>query len=87
MTKTYSEFEKASMEEDYRIIVPFLVYSNNPAILNQLVLAAYEGIPQNIRKFIVVVDQNDYQILHFDFQEKLTPSLYELTGLKESSEK
>jgi len=35
----------------------------------------------------VVADQNDTQIFIVDFKEKLTPSLYELSGFEESSEK
>ncbi|MGA1979285.1 MAG: SPFH domain-containing protein [Sedimentisphaerales bacterium] len=41
----------------------------------------------NIRKYVVVADQNDTQVFIFDAQEKLTPSLYELTGLQESNKK
>jgi hypothetical protein len=42
---------------------------------------------ENIRKYVVVADQNDTQVFIFDAQEKLTPSLYELSGLEESSKK
>ena len=50
-------------------------------------LAVFEEALENIRKYVVVADQNDTQVFIFDAQEKLTPSLYELSGLKESSEK
>ena len=50
-------------------------------------LAVLEETLENIRKFVVVVDQNDTQVFIIDVQEKLTPSLYELAGYEESSEK
>jgi len=41
------------------------------------------------RKFVVVVDQNDTEVTIVDLQEKLTPSLYDLSGgaIQESKEK
>ena len=50
-------------------------------------LAVLEEALENIRKYVVVADQNDTQVFIFDAQEKLTPSLYELSGLEESSKK
>lgn len=50
-------------------------------------LAVFEEALENIRKYVVVADQNDTQVFIADLQEKLTPSLYELSGLEESSEK
>jgi regulator of protease activity HflC (stomatin/prohibitin superfamily) len=50
-------------------------------------LAALEEALENIRKYVVVADQNDTQVFIIDVQEKLTPSLYELAGYEESSEK
>ena len=50
-------------------------------------LAVLEETLENIRKFIVVADKNDTQVFIIDVQEKLTPSLYELAGYEESSEK
>ncbi len=50
-------------------------------------LAVFEQALGNIRKFVVVADQNDTQVFIVDVKEKLTPSLYELSGLEESSEK
>ena len=83
-------FEKAALAHaaGERFAGQLKAYRSSPGIyvLEQR-LAAYEGLPKNIRKFIVVADQNDYQILHFDFQEKLTPSLYELGGFEGSSKK
>jgi len=51
--------------------------------MREQILAAYEQIPENIRKYVVVADENDTQIFIIDLQEKLTPSLYELGGLQE----
>ncbi|MBA7650451.1 hypothetical protein ES703_58257 [subsurface metagenome] len=50
-------------------------------------LAVLEEALENIRKFVVVADHNDTQVFIIDVQEKLTPSLYELAGYEESSEK
>ncbi|MBN1392605.1 MAG: hypothetical protein JW947_07360 [Sedimentisphaerales bacterium] len=50
-------------------------------------LAALEEALENIRKYVVVSDQNDTQVFIFDAQEKLTPSLYELGGFEERSQK
>ncbi|UCF00331.1 MAG: hypothetical protein JSV82_04495 [Planctomycetota bacterium] len=53
----------------------------------QLRLAVFEEALENIRKFVVVADQNDTQVFIIDVQEKLTPSLYDLSGFEESSQK
>ncbi|MDD5063290.1 MAG: SPFH domain-containing protein [Phycisphaerae bacterium] len=50
-------------------------------------LAALEEALENTRKYVVVADQNDTQVFIFDAQDKLTPSLYELSGLQESNKK
>jgi regulator of protease activity HflC (stomatin/prohibitin superfamily) len=50
-------------------------------------LATLEEALENIRKYVVITDQNDTQVFIFDAQEKLTPSLYELGGYEESSKK
>jgi regulator of protease activity HflC (stomatin/prohibitin superfamily) len=50
-------------------------------------LAALEDAFENIRKYIVVADQNDKQITIIDFQEKLIPTLFDLPGFKESTRK
>ncbi len=46
-------------------------------------LAVFEEALKNIRKYVVVADVNDTQVFIVDVQEKLTPSLYELSGLEE----
>jgi len=48
-------------------------------------LTAFEEALQNIRKYIVVADPNDTQIFIFDAKEKLTPSLYDIGGIEETS--
>jgi len=49
-------------------------------------LAVFEESLENIRKFVVVAGEDDTQVFIVDVKEKLTPSLYELSGLEESSE-
>ena len=53
----------------------------------QLRLTVFEEALENIRKYVVVADQNDTQVFIVDFKEKLTPGLYELGGFEESSGK
>ncbi len=53
----------------------------------QLRLVVFEEATKNIRKYVVVADQNDIQVFILDFQEKLTPSIYDIGGFEESSEK
>jgi len=53
----------------------------------QQVFRVYEEALADIRKFVVVADPNDTEVFIVDLQEKLTPSLYDITGLEESSEK
>lgn len=50
-------------------------------------LQALEQGLEKTRKYVVVADQNDMQVFIIDVQEKLTPSLYDITGLEESSKK
>jgi len=52
-------------------------------------LMAFEESLEKARKYVVVADPNDTQISIFNFEEKLTPSIYDLEvpGLEESSKK
>jgi len=50
-------------------------------------LAMLEEALKNIRKYVVVADQNDTQVTIIDLQEKLSPSIYDLGGFEESSAK
>ena len=45
-------------------------------------LAMLEESLEKIRKYVVVADPNDAQIFIFDFEEKLIPSLYDITGVE-----
>ena len=49
-------------------------------------LAMYEKALENVRKYVVVADQNDTQITIFDLKESQTPNIYSGLG-EESSEK
>jgi len=50
-------------------------------------LAVLEEALENTRKFIIVADTDDTQVFIVDVQEKLTPSLYDVTGFEESGQK
>ena len=50
-------------------------------------LAVFEEALENVRKYVVVADRNDTQVFIVDVKEKLTPSLYELSGLEARSGK
>jgi len=53
----------------------------------QLRLTTLEETLRNIRKYVMAADPNDHQVMIIDVQEKLTPSIYDIAGLEESSEK
>ena len=46
-----------------------------------------EEVTKDIRMYFVVAEENDNQIFIFDAKEKLTPSIYDIGGFEESSEK
>jgi regulator of protease activity HflC (stomatin/prohibitin superfamily) len=50
-------------------------------------LRVFEEALKNIRKYVVVADPNDKLIFIVNFEEKLIPSLYDITGAAGSSEK
>ena len=50
-------------------------------------LLAFEESLKSIRKYVVVGDTKDMQVFIVDLTEKLTPELYDIAGLKESSGK
>jgi len=84
------EFEKATLAKasGERFQSQLQAYRAAPEIYRrQLALGVYEEIPQNIRKFIIVADQNDTQVTIIDLQDKRTPSLYELGGFEETRPK
>ncbi len=49
-------------------------------------LSMLEEALDDIRKYVVVADQNDTQITIIDLQEKLAPSIYETGAIEESRE-
>jgi len=49
-------------------------------------LSMLEEALDDIRKYVVVADQNDTQITIIDLQEKLSPSIYETGAIEESRE-
>jgi regulator of protease activity HflC (stomatin/prohibitin superfamily) len=53
----------------------------------QLRLSILEESLKNIRKYVVAADPNEKQIMIIDVQGKLTPSLYDIGGLEEPSQK
>jgi len=84
------EFEKATLAKatSEHFQSQLQAYRAAPEIYkHQLALGVYEEIPKNIRKYIIVADQNDTQVTIIDLQEKLTPSLYELGGFEETRPK
>ena len=50
-------------------------------------MAVFEEALVNIRKYVIVAEPNDTQVTIVDLQEKVTPDLYDITGLEESSSK
>lgn len=50
-------------------------------------LSVLEESLSNIRKYVVVADPNDKQIFIIDVKEKLTPTLYDIAGIEETSRK
>jgi regulator of protease activity HflC (stomatin/prohibitin superfamily) len=83
-------FEKATLARatGRRFASQLKAYRAAPEFyLREQRLAVFEEALENIRKYIVVADTNDMQVFIIDVQEKLTPSLYELTGLEESGKK
>ena len=83
-------FEKVTLAAatGYRFASQLKAYRAAPEIyMCEQRLAAFEEALKDIRKFVVVADQNDAQVFIVNLEEKLTPSLYELAGLEESSKK
>ncbi|MFB0551909.1 MAG: protease modulator HflK [Phycisphaerae bacterium] len=53
----------------------------------QLRLTTLEEGLKNIRKYIVVADANDKQVIIINVEEQQTPSIYDIANIEESSEK
>ena len=92
--KTISEsrsyaFEKATLAKatGERFASQLKAYRAAEEIYKRMLrLTMLEEALKNIRKYVVVADPNDKQIIIIDVQEKLTPSLYDIGGFEESSE-
>ena len=83
-------FEKATLARanGQRFADQLKAYRAAPRIyVREQRLAALEQALKDVRKYVVVADQNDTQITIIDLQEKLTPDLYDITGFEESSRK
>jgi regulator of protease activity HflC (stomatin/prohibitin superfamily) len=78
-------FEKAALAKatGQRFASQLAACRAAPAIYrHQQRLAMLEEALRPIRKFVVAADSGDAQIFIIDVQEKLTPSLYDLTGVE-----
>ena len=50
-------------------------------------LVVLEESLQGVRKYVVAADPNDKEVIIVDLQEKLTPNLYDIGGIEETSQK
>lgn len=85
-SKEYA-FEKATLAEatSRRFAGQLTAYQAAPKIYaHEQKSATLEEALKNIRKFVIVADQNDTQVTVIDLQEKLSPSLYDLGGFEET---
>ncbi len=83
--KSYS-FERATLSKanGERFADQLKPYRAAPDIYKRnLRLEVFEQSLEKARKYVVVADQNDTQVFIVDVEEKLTPSLYDITGLEE----
>jgi regulator of protease activity HflC (stomatin/prohibitin superfamily) len=83
--KSYS-FERATIAkaDGQRFADQLKPYRAAPDIYERnLRLEIFEQSLDKARKYVVVADQNDMQVFIVDVEEKLTPSLYDITGLEE----
>ncbi|MHC4509063.1 MAG: SPFH domain-containing protein, partial [Planctomycetota bacterium] len=82
-------FEKATLAEatSESFAGQLKAYRAAPEIyIHEQQMAMLEGALDGIRKYVVVADPNDTQTTIIDLQEKLAPSLYQLSGIQENSE-
>lgn len=89
-SKTYA-FEKATLSEaaGQRFAGQLKAFRAAPDIyVREQWLAMHEEALENIRKYVVVADQNDTQITIIDLTQSQTPGIYQGLGdFEESSEK
>ncbi len=82
-------FQKATLAEatSARFAGQLKAYEAAPQIfIQEQKLSTLEEALDGVRKYVVVADPNDTQVTVIDLQEKLTPSLYELSGIQGSSQ-
>jgi len=82
-------FQKATLAEatSQRFAGQLKAYQAAPQIfIQEQKLATLEEALDGVRKYVVVADPNDTQVTVIDLQEKLSPSLYELSGIQGSSQ-
>lgn len=82
-------FEKATLAraEGQRFADQLKAYKAAPQIyVVQETMAVVEEALRGIRKYVVVCDPNNSEVVIVDLNEKLTPDLYDIGGLKESDE-
>jgi len=83
-------FEKATLAQatGERFAGQLKAYKAAPEIyIHEQRLAMLEQALSEIRKYIVVADQDDTQITIIDLQEKLAPNIYEMGAIEENTEK
>jgi membrane protease subunit HflK len=82
---TKAELARAKSE---RFAGQLKAYRAAPEIYkNEQKLAVLEETLPNIRKYVVVADPNDREVVIVDLQEKLAPNLYDLGGIEEPSQR
>jgi regulator of protease activity HflC (stomatin/prohibitin superfamily) len=82
------EQETLSRADGERFASQLKAYQAAPEIYTrEQRLLALEKALKDIRKYVVVADQNDTQVTIVDVQEKLVPSLLDIPGFKESTGK
>jgi membrane protease subunit HflK len=78
-------FEKSSLSkaDSERFLDQLKPYRSAKEIyLQNLRLEIFEDVLPDTRKYVVACDPNDSEVFIVDLKEKLTPSLYDVTGLE-----
>jgi regulator of protease activity HflC (stomatin/prohibitin superfamily) len=78
-------FEKSTVAraDSERFVGQLKAYRASKTIYkNEQKLSMLEEALEPIRKFVVAVDPTDAEVVIIDLQEKLTPSLYDITGVE-----
>lgn len=83
-------YEKVTLAEatGQRFAGQIMAYRASPEFYRrEQLLNVYENSMSNIRKYVIVSDKNNTEIFEIDLKEKLTPSLYDVGGVEETSTK